>query len=190
MAEIYQIKVTLLRTKPPIWRRLQVPATMTQARLHTVIQEAMGWEDYHLHEFEIAGERYGAPEPGGGFLGEPGPLPERSARLSKVLGGVGAKAIYTYDFGDDWRHEIRVEKVLPVLPGQAYPVCIDGSLNGPPEDSGGVFGFSEMLTAISDPTHPEHLELREWLPEGYDPQEFSVDEVNRRLSGRRAVRAR
>src|SRR5438105_15519209 len=98
--EIYQIKITLLGTKPPIWRRLLVPAGMTLAQLHNVLQIAMGWEDCHLHEFSIGGRRFGVPDPMDRFMGGPGCVSERKVRVSDVLGKAGSKAKYTYDFGD------------------------------------------------------------------------------------------
>jgi len=182
--EIYQLKVTLRDTKPPIWRRLLVPSNMTLERLHRVLQTAMGWEDCHLHEFAIGGERFGPPDPDGWDMGGPRARGERTARLSAVLGSVGAKAIYTYDFGDSWEHAITVEKILPPDPARKYPVCIAGKLHGPPEDCGGVFGYYNLLEAINDPAHEEHENLREWLGEGFDPAAFSLDEVNRKLTAR------
>jgi hypothetical protein len=92
--EIYQLKVTLLGTRPPIWRRVLVPSDMTLMQLHRVIQDTMGWFDSHLHEFEIGGETYGSPDPFEGLMGEPPPLAERTAKLSLVLGWKGAKARY------------------------------------------------------------------------------------------------
>src|SRR6266851_469901 len=111
--EIYQIKVTLLGTDPPIWRRLLIPADLTLEQLHDVLQAAMGWEDCHLHEFQIGQKRFGKPDPDEGFMGMPAARDERTVRMFSVLGKVGAKAVYTYDFGDGWEHSIAVEKVLP-----------------------------------------------------------------------------
>src|SRR5271170_5311294 len=121
--DIYQIKVTLLGTRPPIWRRLLVSVDMTLAKLHDVLQAAMGWEDCHLHEFRIGRQRFGLPDPMDTFLGGPGCISEKKVRLSEVLNKRGAKAEYTYDFGDSWEHRITVEKVLPPEPGFAYPAC-------------------------------------------------------------------
>ena len=182
-SEIYQIKVTLRGTKPPIWRRLLVPADMTLEQLHRVLQSAREGEDCHLHEFEIDEERYGPPDPDGWDVG-PETLSERKARLSDVLGDIGAKAIYTYDFGDSWEHRITVEKILPPEAGRKYPVCVAGKMQGPPEDCGGVFGYYELLAVVNDPAHTEHKHLREWLGKDFDPEAFSMDEVNRRLNGR------
>jgi hypothetical protein len=80
----------------------------------------MPWENYHLHEFEIGGERFAEPVPDDELMGMPAPVDERKVRLSTVLGKVGAKAAYTYDFGDGWEHSIAVEKMLPVEPGVVY----------------------------------------------------------------------
>jgi hypothetical protein len=180
--EIYQIKVALLGTDPPIWRRLLVPAALTLEQLHDVLQLAMGWEDCHMHEFRIGQQRFGKPDPMEQAFGGPRTASERTARLVTALGRVGAKAVYTYDFGDSWEHQIVVEKRLVPEPGHAYPACLAGERHGPPEDCGGLPGFYNLLDAISDPAHEEHEELLDWLGDGFDPEAFSVDEVNRRLA--------
>jgi hypothetical protein len=180
--EIYQIKVTLLGTNPPIWRRLLVPADLTLEQLHHVLQRAMGWEDCHMHEFRIGQQRFGKPDPSEKLFGGSRTGSERSAVLFSVLGRVGTKAVYTYDFGDSWEHGIVVEKRLPPEPGRGYPACLAGERHGPPEDCGGLPGFYKLLEAISDPAHEQHEELRDWLGGEFDPEAFSVDEVNRRLA--------
>jgi hypothetical protein len=180
--EIYQIKVTLMGTDPKIWRRLLVPADLTLERLHDVLQIAMGWEDCHLHEFRIGKQRFGTPDAMDDALGGPRAASERTARLFQVLGRARAKAAYTYDFGDTWEHQIVVEKLLPVEPGLAYPRCVAGERHGPPEDCGGTWGYHNLLEAISDPEHDDHEEMLEWLGEGFDPEAFSVDEVNQQLT--------
>ncbi len=109
IGNVCQIKVTLLGTNPPIWRRLLVPEDLTLERLHRVIQAAMGWQDYHLHEFRIGKQRFGRPDPMAQIFGGPRTASEKTAHLSTVLAKVRAKAHYLYDFGDDWDHEILVE---------------------------------------------------------------------------------
>ena len=93
--EIYQLKVTLLGTSPPVWRRLLVPADLTLAQLHDVLQAAMGWEDGHMHEFSIGQRRFGRPDPEDQLMGMPSAENERTVRLPGILGRVGSKAIYT-----------------------------------------------------------------------------------------------
>jgi len=179
--EIYQIKVTLLGTDPPIWRRLLVPADLTLEQLHDVLQLAMGWENCHLHEFRIGRQRFGKPDPMERTFGGPRTASERTARLLSVLGRTGAKALYTYDFGDSWEHQIVVQKRLTPEPGRAYPACLAGAGHRPPEDCGGIPGFHNLLEAISDPQHEEHEELLDWVGGSFDPGAFSVDAVNQRL---------
>ena len=178
---IYQIKVTLLGTRPPIWRLLLVPADLTLEQLHDVLQVAMGWTNSHLHEFRIGRQRFGAPDPSESFRGGPVSIDESKVRLSAVLKRLGAKMEYTYDFGDGWEHGINVEKVLPPEPGLAYPVCTGGKLSAPPEDCGGIPGFYGLLEAIADPTDERNQESLEWLGDGFDPESFSAAAVNRQL---------
>lgn len=180
--EIYQIKVTLAGTEPPIWRRLLVPANFTLEQLHDVLQAAMGWMECHLHEFRVGQRRFGEPYPEEEFMGMPDSIDEGTVGLFDVLGRAGAKAVYTYDLGDDWEHNIKVEKVLPFDPGIPYPVCVAGELQGPPEDCGGIGGFYNLLEAIRDPAHEEHEELLEWVGGDFDPEAFSLDDVNRKLA--------
>jgi hypothetical protein len=179
--EIYQVKVTLLGTRPPIWRRLLVPAGMTLEQLHHVLQAAMGWEDCHLHEFRIGRQRFGVPDPDDSLMGAPACIYERKVLLSDVFHRARAKGEYIYDFGDGWEHGIVVEKVLAPEPGLAYPVCTGGKRHGPPEDCGGIGGFYNLLEAIADPDHDQHEELLEWIGGSFDPESFSLATVNRQL---------
>jgi len=188
--DIYQIKVTLLGTDPPIWRRLLVPAALTLAQLHDVVQTAMGWQNGHMHEFR-AGQRYfGKPDPDDRSMGMDPVENERTARLSEVLRKNGPKLIYTYDLGDSWEHAIVMEKQLPVDPNAKYPICTDGQLACPPEDCGGIPGFYDLVDALADPKHKQHKELGDWLGYDFDPLAFSIDSVNRMfLPARRRAKA-
>jgi len=180
--DIYQLKVTLRGTSPPIWRRLLVPAGLRLGVLHDVLQLAMGWDDSRLHEFRIGSKRFGKPDPDDRLMGLDPIGNERTVHLFRALGKVGAKAVYTYDFGDSWEHAIIVEKVMPPEPGVAYPVCVGGKLHCPPEDCGGIPGYYNLLEAIGDPGHPEHEDLLDWVGGEFKSEAFSLDEVNRRLT--------
>lgn len=182
LPEIYQLKVTLLGTSPPIWRRLLVSADLTLAQLHDVLQAAMGWQECHMHEFSAGSRHFGRPNPEDRFMGMPPVENERTVRLSSVLGRVGAKAVYTYDFGDSWEHGIVLEKRLCADPTTAYPVCTGGELACPPEDCGGVGGFYDLLDALRDRAHEQHNEMNDWVGDDYDPDAFSIDAVNRMLT--------
>ena len=177
-SQVYQIKITLRGSKPPVWRRVLVPADMTLARLHHVIQAAMGWGDYHLHEFQFGETHYGVPDPDDSYEVKS----ERRVKLNQVAPEPKAKLLYTYDFGDDWEHEVLVEKVLPREPGVWYPVCTAGRRACPPEDCGGVWGYARFLEAIRDPDHPQHGELTEWIGGSFEPEAFDLAEVNHALS--------
>ena len=179
--EIYGIKVTLLGTKPPVWRRLLVPASMTLAKLHDVLQIAMGWHDCHMHEFRIGQRYFGKPDPEYRTMGMDPVENERYVHLPDVLRKTGPKLLYTYDLGDSWEHAIVLEKQLPVDPTAKYPVCTDGQLACPPEDCGGIPGFYDLVEAIADPNHKQHEELKDWLGYDFDPIDFSIDTVNQML---------
>jgi hypothetical protein len=181
-SEVFQLKATLLGTMPPIWRRLLVPADLTLAQLHDVLQAAMGWQDCHMHEFSAGQRRVGKPNPEDRLMGMPPVENERTVRLSSVLGRVGTKAIYTYDMGDSWEHGIVLEKCLPIDPGTAYPICTGGERACPPEDCGGIGGFYDLLDALGDPTHDQHDELQDWVGDDYDPDAFSIEDVNQMLT--------
>lgn len=177
---VLQIEIALLRTKPPIWRRVLVPAEFTLEELHHVVQTAMGWENCHLHQFYIGKQRFGVPNPSGAFMGGSPTINETKTCLANLLNGIGSKATYIYDFGDSWEHSLTVEKILPAEPGIGYPLCTGGKLAGPPEDCGGIPGFYHMLEALADPNHEDHDDMRDWI-ESFDPEAFSIEAVNQRL---------
>lgn len=181
---VYQLKVTLRDTKPPVWRRVLVDGASTLEHVHEVIQAAFGWWNYHLHEFEIGRTRYGVPDPDEDW--GPPTKDERRTRLDAIA-REGSKLVYVYDFGDDWRHTIDVEKVLPMDAATALPACIDGRRACPPEDCGGTWGYRELVEILADPTHPEHDERREWIgrpfsPETFEPREFEDNLRSQRLA--------
>ena len=174
---IYQIKVTLKDSKPPIWRRIQVPCNITLAELHHILQAVMGWWDYHLHQFIVGRTYYGVPSPDYDYMEM---RDESQVRLDQIA-DEGSKFVYEYDFGDSWEHVLLVEKILSPEPGQQYPVCIKGKRARPPEDVGGVWGYSDFLEAIQNPDHPEHDEYLEWVGGEFDPEAFDLDEINAAL---------
>ncbi len=174
---VYQLKVTLKDSKPPIWRRLQVSADTKLSRLHWILQEAMGWTNSHMHQFIVGRTYYGEPDPDLDFVVED----ERKITLGQAAPGAKKKFVYEYDFGDGWEHDILVEKVLEPEPGVKYPFCVEGKRACPPEDCGGVWGYEEFLEAIRDPNHPEHESMLEWSGGVFDSEEFDLDFVNQEL---------
>jgi hypothetical protein len=175
--EIYQIKVTLRGSKPPIWRRLLLWSETPLDEVHDVLQIAMGWTDSHLHQFLASQRRYGVPDP---EWGEDDLIDESDIPLRSILTRESGSILYEYDFGDGWEHTIELEKILHE--DLDVPVCLEGRRACPPEDVGGLWGYSEFLEAISDRSHPEHEEYREWVDETFDAERFDLGEVNELLT--------
>ena len=178
-ANIYQIKVALKGIRPPIWRRLLVPGGITLVYLHNIIQVAMGWENYHLHDFQIDGVRY-APDSDDEDFGMDDQKYEGHALLDQVA-SEGSKFQYTYDYGDGWEHTITVEKVLPEDDNPCIPQCIKGRRACPPEDCGGPWGYEHLLEVLSDPKAPEHADMSEWAPTNFDPEAIDFTTINTKL---------
>lgn len=180
MNDIIQLKITLKGTKPPIWRRILVDKSTSFFILHYIIQYSMGWENSHLFEFKVNGFRIGEPhqddEGWGGKL-----IDATKKSLGSIISDPKGKFEYAYDFGDNWEHLIKVEKFLPKDENVKYPICIDGELNCPPEDCGGVWGFYDLLETIKNKKHPEHKDMLEWLGGKYDPEYFDKELVNKEL---------
>lgn len=176
--DIYQIKVTLRHSHPPIWRRIEVPADTKLGKLHRILQTSMGWTDSHLHAFRVKGETYGVPDPE--YPDDVGN--ERNVRLDQIV-CEGQTVIYEYDFGDGWEHELQVEKVVSAESGIRYPRCLAGKRACPPEDCGGVPGYEHLLEILGNPKNEEYKEMRDWLGYDLDPEVFDLNEVNRALKG-------
>ena len=149
-SQIYQLKITLLDSRPPIWRRFQVPSDMNLAKLHQVIQYVMGWDDSHMHQFKVGKTYYGTTYPDD-FDGMPETKDESKARLQELVSRPKAKFVYEYDFGDSWEHEVVLEKILPPESGVHYPLCTEGKRACPPEDCGGVGGYDSLLRSHPRP---------------------------------------
>ena len=182
----YQFKVSLAGISPPIWRRLLISNQVTLHKLHAAIQIVGGWWDYHLHMFEIAGTEYGSPDPDGDL--DLRFLNDTRHKLNSLHLTPGMSFRYRYDFGDDWEHTVRLEDVLPPEQASSHPVCLDGERSFPPEDCGGPYGYRDLLKILSRPGHPQYTDMREWVGPYFDPKEFDLELVNRRLRSGRRVR--
>jgi len=198
---IYQLHISIHDTHPPIWRRVQVRGNSDLKQLHDIIQVLFGWEGYHLHMFEINGVSFTDDRESRMELEM---RDENRMRLDRLNLQEGMKFTYTYDFGDDWVHDIKVEKILPADPTGAYPVCLKGKRAGPPEDCGGVWGYAEIVEILAmvargeiqapggdeneDEEEPaqeggydQRLELLEWVGPEFDPEAFDLDAINAAL---------
>lgn len=175
---VYLIRASLQDISPEIWRTVLVPGDYTLAYLHVILQTVMNWLDYHLHQFEIGGKTYGRPD-----YDEDGEdlLDERAVRLRDVITADDEAFFYSYDFGDGWQMELKIEQVVPHDAGTLYPQCVGGGRSAPPEDIGGVPGYEQLLEAIANPSDEEHRELLEWVGETFDAEEFDSEFVNLEL---------
>jgi hypothetical protein len=190
----YRLRIDLDDTSPPLWRRVEVPSTLTLDDLHHVVQVVFGWTDSHLHRFASAPEHsdqidyyLSAFDLAEGDVG----TPEEQVRLDQAMTEVGDRLHYQYDYGDNWWHTLKLEAVLP-RDADAHPsvVCTDGRRPGPPEDCGGVYGY-ELIVGASDPDHPLHAQLaadftymygEEVEPTDFDLVPFDIDAINVELA--------
>lgn len=188
---IYRIKVTLENVEPPVWRRIEVPGDVTLARLHAIIQRVMGWDDYHMWSFQVGKAEY---QTGSGemfdFGGGPRPRSPAGTTLEQATEGRRISFRYWYDFGDDWFHTLKIERVADPEPGAIYPRCLEGASACPPEDCGGPWGYQNFLDAVTNPKHPEHEEMLEWIGGEWDAEAFDVDAVNKAITPRQRKAAR
>jgi hypothetical protein len=178
--QVLQFKITLLDTDPTIWRRIQIAENCTFWDLHVAIQDAMGWLDYHLHEFRLkdpqSKKNIGIGIPSDEDMDGYRPLASWKINVADYL--ISNKTIrYIYDFGDSWEHTVLFEGKFTQEEGVKYPLCIDGAQACPPEDVGGIPGFYEFLEAIKDKKHPEHENYMEWVGGKYDPNKFNAKKV-------------
>lgn len=175
---VYQFRIQLHEVAPAVWRRIEVPETYTFWDLHVAIQDAMGWTDCHLHVFQI-------PDPSSNRRLEFGipdeELPEADRRelpgweypIADYFTPANPDAIYVYDFGDNWRHAVTLEGILPKVKWGRYPRLLEGARACPPEDCGGPYGYARLLRILGNPRHKDHGDMRAWVGEGFDPEAFN-----------------
>ncbi|MFC6420999.1 plasmid pRiA4b ORF-3 family protein [Ornithinimicrobium tianjinense] len=182
------VRVDVDGTSPPVWRRLVLHGDLLLDEVHAVLQAAFGWQDYHLHKFWPGPDKRVWRGPS--FLteydlteGEEGIL-ESEVRLDQLLRLPGDRLFYTYDFGDDWTHTLRLESVGPLDPDAPTAVCTGGRMAGPLEDCGGPPGHNELVESYRADNGLADLDedQRAWLPPDWDPTELDLDEVAHRLS--------
>jgi Plasmid pRiA4b ORF-3-like protein len=181
---IYRIKIGILETNPIVWRRFLIPSKITLHHLHLVLQEVMGWKNYHLYRFEIGKNQYGEPNPDNDIYGLPF-INTRQTKLNAVIENKGSLFLYEYDFGDGWEHQLVVEDILEFEPDTQYPVCIGGENACPPEDCGGPHGYAQMLEIIRNPAQEEYRSTKTWLGRRFNPSKFGLTSTNLRLRSMR-----
>ena len=184
---IYTLRVELEHISPLIWRRIAIAGNATFWELHVAIQDAMGWNDSHLHQFEFLRARGQAPLaigiPSREDEAEFRPLAGWEHRVADHISRQSSEFQYTYDFGDDWEHRIVLEEIGPAQAGVRYPKCLAGERASPPDDSGGPHSYADFLAVIADKSNPEHSSMHRWarsikrLKRRFDPEYFDEREV-------------
>lgn len=179
MIDAARLRITLADLHPAPWREVEVPLSMTLKGLHDTIQAAFLWFDYHLWEFEIDGRRYGLAMDD--HFGGEKIYKAETTRLRRLRDMQGQRFLYTYDFGDNWEHEIEILSLFELEPGTRLPRLLAGKWRTPPEDIGGPPGFELFLEAINDPGHPEHDHLKRWYGRPFEPDDFEPERVKIQL---------
>jgi hypothetical protein len=184
--KIYQLKITLEGIKPPVWRKFQITEDTTLDDLHYIIQAVMGWQNAHLHQFMINKEYY-SPDMKDIFGMEDEPETKNTAQytLARLEAPLKGRFAYIYDFGDSWEHTLLIEKIEEADPAITYPVCLSGKRACPPEDCGGVWGYTDLLETLAKKKGSEYKEMKTWMDgmgyKNFDPEAFSVETVNKLL---------
>jgi len=178
MEAIYQLKLELKDSSPKIWRRIQVSGNTSFSDLHDIIQLTMGWENEHLYEFYING--FKIHDFGENFDDGSNPKERDSLDtfLDELVNLTKSKFRYVYDLGDNWEHEMEVEKIFTAENNQTYPICVSGEGACPPENCGGIWGYKELLNILADKDHSEHEETVSWLGDDWDANSFNCKHAN------------
>ncbi|MGN6366935.1 MAG: plasmid pRiA4b ORF-3 family protein [Phycisphaerae bacterium] len=204
--QIYRLKITIDRSRPAIWRRVEVRSDITLGDLHRVTQGVFAWEESHLHQFVFgkavrpdkakiakqaaAGifdvdELWGQTVYSDPLFDLENAKDEWAVTLNEAAPAPRTTFVYTYDFGDGWDHQVRVEKIGPIEKGADYPRCTAGAMMAPQEDSGGIWGWEEKVERANDPQEEEDEDIRIWLGlkegEVLDPTQFDLGETNARM---------
>jgi hypothetical protein len=186
------LKISLIGSRPKIWRRVEVHSGMTLYELHFVIQCIFGWDHSHLFQFLVTpggaltrealreAVRYDQTPPDGPR--EENTRPAEEEIIGRIFAGNRRQVVYEYDFGDSWEHLIVLERRTPGGDIGFVPICLAGKNAGPGDDRGGIPGYYMWLEAIQDPNNAQHEEAKEQFPDDFDPAAFDIDEANRLLS--------
>ncbi len=183
MQEIIQLKISLAHSKPLIWRQILIHKDITFFELHHILQIVMGWSNSHLYEFNLEGYRIGEvdEEEKNNRYSSSEVFSSTTIKISELVTQPKDSINYLYDFGDDWKHQIKVEKFHGIDTVLNYPICINGQMNCPPEDCGGIDLFYHCIDVLKDKKHPDHQEVTRWFTKKYNPEQFDKEKINRKL---------
>ena len=189
--EVVDCHIELMYSQPTISRRVRVPTQIGLHHLHDIIQCVFQWENSHLHAFYVGGDEYQSPDQI--FDDDFGPKPtnEKRVKLNSIIASGVDNFRYTYDFGDNWEHQIQFGKRYSVDNPKDILKLLDGKNAAPPEDCGGIPGYDEFMEIMSDPKHEEYENMQEWYDGGsFNPSHFDMKGTAIRLENLRTYNSR
>lgn len=179
---IVTLRIELIGVEPTPWREVDVPMSSTLLMTHKIIQAAMGWQDCHMFEFRVGEKSYGVPDPDYDHSGNPNRLFNAKGLTLRMLSDRSiSEFFYTYDFGDNWRHQLHITNPREGDPAVDYPRLVQGAGACPPEDVGGVIGYSDFIEAMDSPRHPSHCEVIDWYGSRFDPEKIDWTSIEIRM---------
>lgn len=183
MAVIYQLKIEIKGSQPPIWRRIQVANNTTFSELHDIIQIAFGWKDEDEYEYEFTINKTRVYDFGAELdMGDdPGRRDSMETMLDDHVSLINKQFTYTYNLENRWEHAILLEKIISDERDIKHPVCIGGERACPPDDCGGILVYQSMLDALSDKNHHQHKFIKKQLGKNWDAGFFNIEHVNNSL---------
>lgn len=177
----FKLKISICGAEPDVWREIIVPSDYSFA-LHVAIQDAVGWQDCHLHQFFLKDPFKGQSK----RIAWPVPdmeveIDERKALLKNYFKKVKDTIFYEYDFGDSWIHKIELKEIIDNQDNMKLPQIIDGANACPPEDCGGICGYYQLIESIKNPENEAHEDMMEWMglddPHDFNPAYFDKNEI-------------
>ena len=175
LGDVYELRVTLRYIEPAVRRSVRVPADLVLGQLHDVLQAAFGWQNCHLHDFQVDDIRFGMADVEDAIFS----VDEHAAPLGAVA-RAGSKLVYRYDPGDGWEHEVVVARVFN--DGDETIHCTGGARACPPENCGGPPGYAHLIEVLANPENEEHADLKRWAPRGFNSETFDRAAVNKKLA--------
>lgn len=166
------LDVSLKGSPRKVYRQLVVPSDLRLDCLGEVLVYAVGWQGYHLNQFMKGKDYYLLPDANGDLDWG---YDSREYSIGDLLGRVGSKVVWEYDFGDSWDHEVKLVEKVKVDVNTDIPVTLVKATGAcPPEDCGGVYGYRHLLNVLKNPDDEEYEEMIEWLGDDFDPKKFNI----------------
>lgn len=175
----FTFKIDLINTKPLVSRTIKVSSETTLYLMHHIIQTIMGWENRHLYEFSINTLRFADSRLVDEDFGDITDV--KTVILEDVFPKTGATAIYLYDFGDGWKHQLELIEVSNAPQNEILPCFVLGQNACPPEDCGGVYRYREIIEILADSMHEEYQSILEWLGQKFNPNTFNRIKIEKEI---------